>query len=97
VLRLGRHFGDYPRQYRLETSPDGTTWTAVVPDTVAAAPLVSARVDPDDLRVELELPPSATRHLRIVRPAATPQSPWGLFGNWITWGVHELELYEPAS
>jgi hypothetical protein len=97
VLRLGRHFGDYPRQYRLETSADGATWIAVAPDTVGPAPLVSARADPDDLRVELELPPTATRHLRIVRPAATPQSPWGLFSNWITWGVHELELYEPAS
>jgi hypothetical protein len=96
-LRFGPHFGDYPREYRVDASADGVAWTPIVPTRVGEAPLLGLEHDPDDLAIDVAIPPTSTAHLRLVRPAETKETPWGLFANWLRWGVHEVELYEAVG
>jgi hypothetical protein len=98
VLELGPHFGDYLRQWRIETSLDGQTWTTATADVNGMPPLVGMLTDPAHLTQELRLTtPTPAAHLRIVRPSADTRVPaFDLWSNWTQWGVHELELYEPA-
>ncbi len=97
VIDLGPHFGEFLRLYRIETSADGETWTAVVAPSFGEAPLVGMRTGPDRLAVEVALPDVTTQHLRIVRPKHTDGSPFDLWSNWTRWGVHELHLYEATD
>jgi hypothetical protein len=94
ALRLGSHFGEYLRLYRVETSRDGTNWTTLVADRLGEPPLRTIRRDPNDLVMDIPLPPTDTRYVRLVR-AGKPEKghPW-LFVSWPRWGGHELELYE---
>ena len=92
-LRLGPHFGDYLRVYRIDASADGVHWAPRTPVQLAEPPLRSYRENPDDLWIDLPVPPAATAHLRIVRPQARG-APGAAFVDWMQWGVHEVELYE---
>src|SRR5207245_1972889 len=69
VVRLGPHFGEYLRSLQVEASADGQEWTTIVDRPIGEAPLLGLVRDPEDLRVEIALPPTTTAHLRLVRPA----------------------------
>jgi hypothetical protein len=92
VLRLGRHFGEYLRTYRVETSVDGTTWSTAADVFIAEAPLVDLLRSPDDLHQRIPLAGIEARHVRLLAPPRHPAPPTLLAG-WVAWGVHELELY----
>ncbi len=96
-LRLGPHYGDYPRHYRVDASTDGVQWAPLTPVRLAEPPLRGLLHDSGDLSVDLEIPVTSTARLRVVRPARTKDSPVDLFSNWLHWGVHEVELYEAAD
>lgn len=96
VLRLGRHFGDYPRALEIATSVDGVGWQTVVKAPVTDAPLVSFHDHPDDVRMEIAIPPTEARHVRLVRPAAPQNAPFDQYANWLQWGAEGLELCERA-
>jgi len=70
VMNAGTSPGDYVRTYQLETSPDGVTWTAIARGQGSTGEMV------------IPLPPTTTRHLRILSEASS--------GNW--WSIHELNL-----
>jgi O-glycosyl hydrolase len=70
VMDSGTSPGDYIRTYQVETSPDGVTWTAVARGQGSTGEMV------------IPLPPTTTRHLRIVSEASS--------GSW--WSIHELNL-----
>jgi len=70
VMDAGTSPGDYVRTYRVETSPDGLTWTAIAHGQGSTGEMV------------IPLPPTTTRHLRIVSEASS--------GSW--WSIHELNL-----
>jgi hypothetical protein len=97
VLRLGRHFGDYLRSYQILTSADGVAWSPILDRLIGEAPLAGLRATPDDLRVEIRLPLTATQHLRILVPPRREHEPFFLYQDWGQWGIHELELYETSA
>jgi O-glycosyl hydrolase len=70
VMDAGTSPGDYVRTYQVETSPDGLTWTAIARGQGSTGEMV------------IPLPPTTTRHLRIVSEASS--------GSW--WSIHELNL-----
>jgi hypothetical protein len=98
VVQLGPHYGEYLRQWRLETSADGVTWEQAGADRNAMPPLLQLRTDPRALTTELKLDrPVETRHLRIVRTPADKTTAYDLWGNWSQWGVHELAVFEAQT
>jgi hypothetical protein len=98
VVQLGPHFGEYLRQWRIETSSDGVTWEQAGADRNAMPPLVQIRTDPRALTTELKLDrPLETQHLRIVRTPGDKQTAYDLWGNWSQWGVHELAVFEAGT
>ncbi|MGH7896194.1 MAG: discoidin domain-containing protein, partial [Candidatus Binatia bacterium] len=96
VIHLGRHFGEHLRAYAVAASADGVDWTVIAHQPVAAAPFDAFLTDPDDVTIEILLPGTPIRSLRLVRPPALGP-PVILYLDWDRWGVHELELYERAS
>jgi len=70
VMDSGTSPGDYVRTYRVETSDDGSTWTAIARGQGRTGEMV------------IPLPPTTTRHLRIVSEASS--------GSW--WSINELNL-----
>ena len=92
VLRLGRHFGEYPAVLRVETSVDGEQWRTVRATDLVPAPLAQMRERPDDLSVSLALDPAPARAVRIVRPAFQ-ETQHLLIPRHGHWGAHEIELY----
>ena len=70
VMDAGTSPGDYVRAYQVETSPDGVTWTPIARGQGSTGEMV------------IPLPPTTTRHLRIVSEASS--------GSW--WSIHELNL-----
>ena len=98
VLALGPHFGEYMRQWRIETSLDGLRWEVAARERNGTPPLVAMRTDPAHLTQELRLPAARTaRYVRVVRPAAVESEPtFDLWNNWTRWGVHEIQLFEAA-
>ena len=97
VLHFASHFGEYLREYRIEASTDGATWTLLAEDRAAPAPVTQVLHHPSELTQDIPLPGTEVRLLRIVRPGVAPDDPWDLWANWPAWGAHELELFEPAS
>jgi len=72
---------DYPRAFAVETSMDGDKWTVLVSrDRVEG--------DPDPPLLDLRLPPTTARHLRITQSGSTP--------NW-WWSIYEVYLYRPRA
>jgi hypothetical protein len=59
VMDAGTSPGDYIRAYQVETSPDGLTWTAIAHGQGSTGEMV------------IPLPPTTTRHLRIVSEASS--------------------------
>jgi hypothetical protein len=93
VLRLGPNFGDRPRALRVEASDDGRAWRTLVDQPIVPAPLAALARTPDDVAVAVPLPGVATRHLRLVVPAARAGDPWDLRPGWQQWGLREVELW----
>jgi hypothetical protein len=92
VLHLGRRFGLFLRQYRVETSLDGRTWRTVRDEPVGEAPLVAYARDPSALRVRIDLPPTAARHVRLVRTGDRREGAFDLWPGWHAWGVAGVEV-----
>jgi hypothetical protein len=100
VVQLGAHYGEYLRQWRVDTSADGVAWTRIagLDDASAPPPLAQMLHDPAHLTTDLPLPPgTVAQHLRIVRTGADEKTPWNLWPNWSQWGVHELTLFAPTT
>jgi len=95
VLHLGRRFGLYLRQYRVETSLDGRTWRTVRDEPVGEAPLVAYARDPSALRVRIDLPATAAHHVRVVRTGDRGEGAFDLWPGWQAWGVAGLEVRGP--
>lgn len=93
MLRFGRRFGLYPRQYRIDASPDGHTWTPVRDEPNGEAPLVAYAEDPTNLYVRIDLPRPGARHLRIVRTGDRGGREYDLWPSWHAWGVSNVEVY----
>jgi hypothetical protein len=93
-VELGAHYGEYVRAWRVWC--DGRL---VAARRYAPAPLLSYRVDHRRVAMDLALPPSRGRVLRIevpplrlpTRPGASqvPPEHW----HWGRWGIHELRLF----
>jgi hypothetical protein len=92
VLRLGRRFGLYLRQYRVETSLDGRTWRTVRDEVVGEAPLVAYQRDPEDLWVRIDVTPTEARHLRLLRTADRGEGAFDLWAGWQAWGLAGIEV-----
>jgi hypothetical protein len=84
-LELGASHGDYPRGIAITgTAADGTErelFAGSILPQLAHAILE----DPDRIPIDVELPPSATVHLRI-RQTGTTRT--------LNWAIHELSLWE---
>jgi hypothetical protein len=101
-LELGPHFGEYPRAWRIVASDGRREWL-VAARRYAPAPLVSYRRDHRRVAVNLALPRTRARWLRIEVPPlklpgrrpgfAVPPEHWGF----TRWGVHELRIYRTAA
>jgi hypothetical protein len=97
-IELGAHYGEYPRAWRVRARDGEREWV-VAARRHAPAPLVSYRVDNRHVIVDLPLPPTTARALRIeVPPLRDPSRPppFDLAADhrqWSRWGIHELRLY----
>ena len=99
-IELGSHFGERPRAWRV-IADDGTRTWAVAARRFPPAPLAGYRADRQHLVVDLVLPPTRARRLRIevprlalegrTPPFDVPMEHW----NWQRWGIHELRAYAP--
>jgi hypothetical protein len=74
-MNAGTSGGDYVRTYQVETSADGVTWSAIARGQGSTGEMV------------IPLPPTTTRHLRIVSEASS--------GSW--WSISELNLRTSAG
>ena len=89
-LRLAmdrRSFGDYPRRLEIESSVDGRTFTPLFAGSIVqpfALSLVELPVTP---RIDVVLPPSDAKILRVRQTGRTPR-------RWY-WSVHEIRVWEP--
>lgn len=79
VLDSSASKGDYPRGCTVLTSPDGSNWTSVLNMTEEQC----TRSVKDGV-LDLKLPQTTTRYLKIVQNGTVP----GLF-----WSIHELYVY----
>ncbi len=75
VLRTGESPLGYPRGYRVEASGDGRSWRPIAGERRFHPPL-AAFVEPLDMRVEIPLPATTTRHLRIVQERLDRELAW---------------------
>ncbi len=75
VLRTGESPLGYPRRFRVEVSRDGRSWRRIARESRFHPPL-SAFVEPLDMRVEIPLPATTTRHLRIVQERRRDELAW---------------------
>jgi hypothetical protein len=98
VVALGPHYGEYLRQWRIDTSDDGVTWQTAATERNAVPPLVQLQNEPRALTTDLVLDrPVETQHVRIVRTAADKGTAPDLWPNWSYWGVHELAVFEAGT
>ncbi len=79
VMHLDSHPRDYPRGYRVEVSDDARDWRAVAEDGDVYLTVPQAV----ERRVEIDVPMTRARHLRIVQTGQDPVY-W--------WSIHELEV-----
>lgn len=89
LLRLAmdrRSFGDYPRRLDIEASTDGQTFTPLFAGSVLTPLALSLVEQPVSPRIDLPLPPTDTRHLRIRQTGRSVR-------NWY-WSVHEIRVWE---
>ena len=101
TLELGSHYGEYPRAWRLVVR-DGGGDSEVAARSFSSAPLISYRADPARVVVDLGVPLTRARVLRIEVPplrfrGAPPRTflafqYWG----WVRWGIHELRVSRSA-
>jgi hypothetical protein len=100
-LELGSHYGEYPRAWKVDAL-DGGTVRPVAARRYPPAPLAAYRADRRRIVVDLLLPETRARVLRIEVPRLrlpgapppfdVPMEYWG----WRRWGIHELRAYETA-
>ena len=81
-----RSFGDYPRRLEIEGSIDGVTFTPLVAGSVLAPLALSLIEQPVSPRIDLPLPPTEVRYLRLRQTGRAVR-------NWY-WSVHEFRVWE---
>jgi hypothetical protein len=100
-LELGSHYGEYPRAWKVE-AVDGTSTRPVAARRYPPAPLAAYRADRRRVVVDLLLPETRARGLRIEVPSLrvpgrstfdVPIEYW----HWRRWGIHELRAYHTAG
>jgi hypothetical protein len=91
-LALGTHFRRYLWSYRIEGSPDGTTWSTLAERPSAVPPFESYRADPTRIVQRLRFPLATTRFLRIGPYRQPPGSGLGPDVGFTTWGVAEIDV-----
>ena len=87
VLELGSHASDYPRSVRVESSEDGTSWTAAGQSTRDCPPLRACLQRPLDPWVTLQLGTRRARWLRLTLEAPAPAF----------WCIAELRVHGPPG
>jgi hypothetical protein len=88
VHALGSAGGDFPRQLRVETSLDGTTWSPAWEGSPAAQVLYAAMKSPRETRVVVEFPARTARYVRLVQQGRHQYYPWS---------IAELEVWSGGS
>jgi F5/8 type C domain len=81
-----RSFGDYPRQLEIDGSIDGVTFTPLRGGSVLTPLALSLIEQPVSARIDLPLPPTEVRHLRLRQIGRAVR-------NWY-WSVHEIRVWE---
>jgi hypothetical protein len=81
-----RSFGDYPRRLEIEGSADGRTFTTLYAGPVIAPLALSLIEQPVAPRIDLTLPATELRVLRLRQIGRTPRQ-------WY-WSVHEIRVWE---
>jgi hypothetical protein len=101
-LELASHYGEFPRAWRVLATDDSRS-SLVAEERTAPAPLVSYRAGHRRVVMNLSLPVTRTRHLRIEVPPlrrADRRPPFDLapeYHQWSRWGIHELRIYSPST
>jgi hypothetical protein len=81
-----RSFGDYPRRLEIDGSADGRTFTTLFAGPVIAPLALSLIEQPVAPRIDLALPATELRALRLRQTGRTPRQ-------WY-WSVHEIRIWE---
>jgi len=81
-LHLGTSRNDFPRGWRMAVSSDGSSWHETASGHFPELP-ITAYLTPADPRLDIPLPPTPARFLRLTCTAAHPV---------YYWSVHELEI-----
>jgi len=81
-LHLGESRDDFPRGWSVAVSNDGSTWRELASGQLPVLP-ITAYLTPADPRLEIPLPPTPARHVRLTCTANHPV---------YYWSVHELQI-----
>jgi len=65
ILSMGRHAEDYPRRLRIETSLDGTSWSAATEEAPAGMAFSAIIRDFSGAQLSFRLPGVESRYLRL--------------------------------
>jgi hypothetical protein len=76
-LRLGGNRRDHPRAYRVEASRDALSWSVIAEDRHALLP-ITAFLTPTDLALDVVLPTTECRHLRLTDLDEDPAARWAI-------------------
>jgi hypothetical protein len=88
VFKMGAYAFGFPRELRIETSPDAVTWTEAWRGPTAVAAVRAALADPLIVPVVIEISPVSARFVKLRQTGREPGIPW-----WIA----ELEIRAPAK
>jgi hypothetical protein len=81
-----RSFGDYPRRLEIDGSLDGQAFTPLFGGSILTPLALSLIQQPVSPRIDLALPATALRHLRLRQTGRAVR-------NWY-WSVHEIRVWE---
>jgi hypothetical protein len=96
AIDLGHHFTLHLRNYRVEGSLDGVTWTTLAESLLAVPPVASYRADFRRIRQRVDFPVARIRWLRI-GPYRSPPHVMSPEAGWTGWAVAELQAFTPAD
>ena len=88
VFEMGAYAFGFPRELRIETSPDAVAWTEAWRGPTAVPTVHAALAEPRIVPVAIEIPRLSVRFVRLRQTGREPGIPW-----WIA----ELEIRAPAK
>jgi hypothetical protein len=87
VFGMGAYAFGFPRELRIETSPDGIAWSEAWRGPTAVPAVNAALADPHIVPVTIEIPLVSARFVKLRQTGREPGIPW-----WIA----ELKLHGPV-